>query len=336
MKTLWRLVAAALLFVLATVTAPRGDPGRYEYKGQWGSEGKGDGQFLSPVGVAVYRHDVYVADTGNHRIQYFAATGSFLGKWGSEGGGPGQFREPHGVAVARDGTTYVTDKYNHRLQIFTSTGSFLGQIGSEGKGDGQFRCPTGVAVHPLSGEIYVVDTLNRRVQRFGPDGVFLGKWSGEGEGRLGYPLGIALSPRDDLVYVTEGGGAGGRHRVLCFTAAGSFVTSWGSEGSAHGEFRFPAGVAVTGDGYGVLVADKGNGRVQEFTSEGYFASAWGRWGAGDGEFNHPRGLAASRYEGLLYVVDSGNHRVQFFALPPPPICGGTPRDGCGGCGGVLY
>jgi DNA-binding beta-propeller fold protein YncE len=26
---------------------------------------------------------VYVADAGNHRIQRFTATGSFLGKWGA-------------------------------------------------------------------------------------------------------------------------------------------------------------------------------------------------------------------------------------------------------------
>ena len=39
---------------------------------EWGTAGSGDGQFNSPFGVAVDSNgDVYVADTGNHRIQKF-------------------------------------------------------------------------------------------------------------------------------------------------------------------------------------------------------------------------------------------------------------------------
>ena len=43
------------------------------YVGQWGSPGSGDGQFNEPKGIAVSETGarVYVADTWNHRIQYF-------------------------------------------------------------------------------------------------------------------------------------------------------------------------------------------------------------------------------------------------------------------------
>jgi len=61
---------------------------------------------------------VYVADTLNHRIQYFDDAGTFLGMWGSEGSGTGQFRTPFGVAVAPDGTVYVVDQGNDRIQAF--------------------------------------------------------------------------------------------------------------------------------------------------------------------------------------------------------------------------
>ena len=40
---------------------------------KWGTEGQGDGQFISAEGVAMAPDgSVYVADSGNHRIQKFS------------------------------------------------------------------------------------------------------------------------------------------------------------------------------------------------------------------------------------------------------------------------
>ena len=64
----------------------------------WGSAGSGNGQFsiyTGPWDVAVDGSgNVYVADTGNHRIQKFDANGTFLTTWGSYGSGNGQFGAP--------------------------------------------------------------------------------------------------------------------------------------------------------------------------------------------------------------------------------------------------
>ena len=39
---------------------------------KWGTYGSGDGQFINPTGVAVDGSgNVFVGDTGNHRIQKF-------------------------------------------------------------------------------------------------------------------------------------------------------------------------------------------------------------------------------------------------------------------------
>src|SRR5207302_1702605 len=55
---------------------------------KWGSQGGGDGQFANPTGVAVDGSgNVFVADSGNDRIQKFTNTGTFLTKWGSYGSG---------------------------------------------------------------------------------------------------------------------------------------------------------------------------------------------------------------------------------------------------------
>ena len=86
---------------------------------EWGTYGDGDGQFAAPYGVTVTSNgNVYVADTNNHRIQWFTSEGVFINKWGIEGTEDGQFGEPADVAVASDGSVYVADLDNHRIQKF--------------------------------------------------------------------------------------------------------------------------------------------------------------------------------------------------------------------------
>jgi DNA-binding beta-propeller fold protein YncE len=50
--------------------------GAWVYEGKWDSYGSGNGQFDLPLGVAVTPDGayVYVADTENHRVQYFDQT----------------------------------------------------------------------------------------------------------------------------------------------------------------------------------------------------------------------------------------------------------------------
>ncbi len=85
----------------------------------WGSLGFGDGQFRNPQGIAVDgAGNVYVADSGNDRIQKFSASGAFLAKWGSEGSEDGQFLFPEGIAVDSLGDVYVADSENNRIQKF--------------------------------------------------------------------------------------------------------------------------------------------------------------------------------------------------------------------------
>ena len=57
--------------------------------------GSGDGMFSTPSDIATGPDgSVYVADSGNHRIQRFTPEGAYVNKWGSEGSGDGQFFYP--------------------------------------------------------------------------------------------------------------------------------------------------------------------------------------------------------------------------------------------------
>ena len=61
---------------------------------------------------------VYVADSGNNRIQKFTPVGNFLTIWRREGSEYGQCPYPHGVAVDGSGKVYVADTGNCLIQEF--------------------------------------------------------------------------------------------------------------------------------------------------------------------------------------------------------------------------
>ena len=54
---------------------------------KWGSPGSNDGEFETPLGIALSDtgQAVYVTDRSNHRIQRFDADGNYETQWGSGG-----------------------------------------------------------------------------------------------------------------------------------------------------------------------------------------------------------------------------------------------------------
>ena len=72
-------LAFSLLF-LPSRTWAGGEPPVFVL--QWGSNGTGEGQFSGPHGIEVDADgNVYIADTGNNRVQKFTGNGVFLLQW---------------------------------------------------------------------------------------------------------------------------------------------------------------------------------------------------------------------------------------------------------------
>ncbi|MBM4464426.1 MAG: phospholipid carrier-dependent glycosyltransferase [Chloroflexi bacterium] len=128
----------------------------------WGSQGDAPGQFDDPRDIAVDdQGNVYVADSGNCRVQVFDAAGRFIASWQ---GGDERFVEPSAVAWDERGYVLVLDSGTGWIHRFTSEGRFLDKFGGPRAG---FLCPCWLAVNE-AGQVYVLDSGHNRVKLLQP------------------------------------------------------------------------------------------------------------------------------------------------------------------------
>jgi len=77
--------------------------------------------FHNPEDIALdSKGNLYILDSGNHRIQKFSPQGSFISSFGQIGQGPGDFNNPTSIEIDPYDTIYVADPRNHRICIFSS------------------------------------------------------------------------------------------------------------------------------------------------------------------------------------------------------------------------
>src|SRR6185369_8564942 len=97
-----------------------------------GGTGVAAGMLRRPRGIAWGPRDLlYVADSGNHRVQILApASGQVVAVWGpagpdedpQPGADPGEFDDPWDVAADAAGFVYVVDHGNARVQRLDADG----------------------------------------------------------------------------------------------------------------------------------------------------------------------------------------------------------------------
>jgi DNA-binding beta-propeller fold protein YncE len=138
-----------------TVISPAGKVLR-----RWGTPGSGPGefQFVSAPNDPTDLHswlsvgpsgDVYVADSGNNRVQVFTPRGRFMRQFGSSGTGKGQFVSLFSVVVDRAGNVYTTEGSAARLGVvtkFSPAGKVVWQIGGVASSNADLTVP----IEPLS------------------------------------------------------------------------------------------------------------------------------------------------------------------------------------------
>ena len=128
---------------------------------------------------------------------------------------------------------------------------------------------------------------------------------GSGDGMFKYPLGVAVSDRDEIVVADKH-----NHRVQVFDSNGTFLRSFGHKGENAGEVNRPFGIAIDKD-RNILVSEFYNHRVQIFSWEGRHLGSFGGQGGLDSQLSHPWGLSLDS-TGNVIVVDRGNKLIKIF------------------------
>src|SRR5438552_932703 len=291
--------------------------------GRLGDRGPAIGaQLSSPTGVAVRPDgDVVIADTGNNLVRVLQAAKA-----------PGV--APTIDVEAGNGTaSFAGDGKPPTQAQFAGPAAVLSQLAAVGS--------TSVAVPAIAGRRYIVDTFNQAVRAFStrdtdPNNraanvnTLAGKGGVRGltdgtDSRFAYPMGSALSPKGDQLFVADTfnnvvRAVDLRTGKVSTVAGKAGQAGYGGDGgvATNALLSYPTAVAVDQAG-ALFIADTYNGRIREVVGGRISTVAGtGRLGfSGEGgpatsaDLYLPYGISVDG--STLSVTDSVNHRIRKVA-----------------------
>jgi len=186
-----------------------------------------------------------------------------------------------GSANVTTGTNRVFVRSSSRLFEFDQNGKYLGEIGQGLYGFVQAHA---VRVDPQD-NVWVVDEGSNMVIKFDPEGHVLmtlgrkpealdnpartepppapGSGAGVPGDNFNGPSDVAWDAAGDI-FVADGSR---NSRIAKFDKNGVFIKSWGTRGTAPGQFNVPHSIIVDAK-ENIYVADRGNKRIQVFDTDG--------------------------------------------------------------------
>jgi uncharacterized protein YfaP (DUF2135 family) len=203
---------------------------------------------------------------------------------------------PVRLAADQSGNIYVTDPRGGGVLKYNSAGNLLQRISTTSKN------VLGIAL-AKSGDILV--SQGTVVAVYSSAGIFKSSF-----GTFGTANGIAVNDAG-AVFVVDSK----NNNVQMFNVDYTLNSTFGTTGSATGQFKQPTGITFEKLSKQLAVVDTHNGRVQFFTSAGVYQKTVGSFGSGPLKFTSPQaitfeyspdGTVLSR----MYVVDSFQANIQ--------------------------
>ena len=206
-------------------------------------------------------------------------------------------------ALDREGEAYLKPVDSLRCELVASDGSCRVR-GTVNRGDqniynisyqpqvtGEHQLHILIGEHPILNSPFTVTVLPNLTA---PANII---------GDLKQPWGIAVREGGEVVVAEFEGDC------VSVVSGNGEKKSFGTRGSAPGQFIYPEGVAIDAGGK-IIVADSGNHRIQQLSSTGKNLRTVGTLGSGPLQFQNPVGIAVHPQTHKVYVADKGNHRIQ--------------------------
>ncbi len=265
-----------------------------------------DGEYLRAlpddgalIGFTVAQDGVYVARKNDLTIQKYDFNDRPLYRFGGYGDAAGLFKAISGIALAKDRQVIVADAGKGMVNHFVADPGLsieaIPRAASRTFVQSTGEVPMVVRKLAWNGKdtVYGVDTEHNAL---------VALRNGKIEGQ------IKVKDVELQAVAFDGSGAAWvldrKQRVLKLDAAGKEVFSFGSKGSADGQFDDPTDMVIAPSGK-IYVADKGNDSVQIFDAAGAFLGAVRK-------LDNPVAIAVDPQEGL-YVLGKGGEVVSIFS-----------------------
>ncbi|MGH9536103.1 MAG: hypothetical protein ACRD2E_14735, partial [Terriglobales bacterium] len=202
---------------------------------------------------------------------------------GPFGGAPpiAEFDGPAGV-VTDGATAYLADSNNNAIRGVNLATADVTTIAGPGFGDAdgpaalaRFDDPTGLALGP-NGQLYIADSDNNEIRELDLNTQVVTTVAGAPQegfadgnlaaARFDDPTGLALSPDGNTLYVADTHNSA--IRAVNFAAGTVTTIAGGVQGDKDGvgtaaEFDFPVGLALSGDGQTLYIADYDNHTIRQ-------------------------------------------------------------------------
>ncbi len=275
-----------------------------------GAEGDSLGQFHNPTSLTVDPSgNLYVADTGNNRIQKFNSEGVFQRYIGGIGSGAEQFDSPMDVNAWDGLNVHVADFNNHRIHRLdnklNAISIFSGN--SEQNFNLQFSFPQSVTV-TAEGDLFVLEGENNSVLKLNPFFTLVAQFGSieTGEGYLGSPAQIEIFGRDLLAVSDVQAG-----HLAIFDYFGNFVRFLGDD-----KLSRPTGLFFWSDRNLLLVSDPGSGEIHAFTEFGWSSELRILSKTEESAWKSPADLAV--FKDRLYVLDQEQSTILVYKILAAP------------------
>jgi len=308
-------------------------------------------QLNTPAAITISNTgNLYIVDTGNHRIRKIDTSGNIStvagdGNLGFAGdGGPAtaaKLNYPLGMGIDSAGNLYIADTENHRIRKIDSSGN-ISTVAGDGErgysGDGgaavsaKLNNPMWVALDS-AGNLYIADTSNNVIRKVDVASGNITTVAGDssvgvaGDGgpataaQLNHPTGIDVDSAGNL-YIADSA----NHRIRKVDTTGNITTIAGDGNSGFvgdgkiataAQLDSPTQVMVDSTGQ-VYIADTSNHRIRKVSTDNIITTMAGNGNGGySGDGGDPTAAKLNSpqdivvdNQGRFYIADSDNNRIR--------------------------